>query len=74
MNYLLISQIAQIVLAVSLVFFTLIQSKGQGLSSSFAGNIGFYRSRRGLEKGIFILTILSAVLLVANSLVIVILK
>jgi len=74
MNYLLISQIAQIILSLMLVFFTLIQSKGQGLSSSFAGNIGFYRSRRGLEKGVFILTIFSAVLLAANSLLIVILK
>jgi preprotein translocase subunit SecG len=74
MNILLISQIFQIVLCVVLSFLTLIQTKGGGLSGSFAGSISFYRSRRGLEKGIFVLTILLGILLVANSLLIVVLS
>lgn len=66
---LVISRIAQIMITVLLVFLVVIQSKGTGLSSSFGGNAGAYRSRRGLEKGIFGFTIALGVLLVVNSLV-----
>lgn len=65
---LLISQIAQIIIALLLIVLTLIQAKGQGLSSSLANSIGFYRSRRGLEKAVFALTIFLGLLFVANSL------
>lgn len=74
MNYLFISQIFQIILSILITVLTLVQTKGGGLSSSVAGNISFYRSRRGLEKGIFIFTILCGILLVANSLLIVVLS
>ncbi len=67
----IISQIAQIIFSVILILLILIQSKGQGLSSTVAGSIGFYRSRRGLEKTVFIFTIVFGILLVANSLLLV---
>lgn len=52
-----IINLAQI--AVSLIFIALIliQSKGMGLSGLIETG-GFYRSKRGLEKIIFILTII----------------
>jgi preprotein translocase subunit SecG len=68
MNLFIISQVAQIIVAVTLILLTLIQSKGAGLSSAVSGGIGFYRSRRGIEKAVFILTIVCGVLLVTNSL------
>lgn len=71
MDYLKISKIAQLVLTGMIVFLVLIQSKGAGLSSSFSGVGGFYRTRRGIEKLIFVLTIVLGVLFVLNSLLIV---
>ncbi len=68
------SQIFQIVLCFLLIILTLIQSKGSGLFSAVGSNISFYRSRRGVEKGIFILTIVLSVLLVGNSLLLVLLS
>ena len=71
MNIKFISQIAQVVFAVFIVVLTLIQSKGIGLSSAVGSSISFYRSRRGLEKVIFILTIAAGFMLVANSLLLI---
>jgi len=56
MNWQLISRILQIVISILLVFFVLIQAKGTGLSSAIGGSIGYYRSRRGIEKVVFIVT------------------
>ena len=74
MKILLISQTLQIIASVLLVVLVLIQSKGKGLSSTVGASVGFYRSRRGLEQIIFIVTILVSVFLVANSLFIVFLS
>jgi protein translocase SecG subunit len=63
-----ISQIAQIIIALLIIFFVLIQSKGTGLSSTFGGSFSFYRARRGVEKVITYLTLLLGIALVANSL------
>jgi preprotein translocase subunit SecG len=52
--------IASTVLAVLIVGLILLQPKGVGLSRSFSGFGGFYRSKRGLERLIFILTIISS--------------
>jgi protein translocase SecG subunit len=71
MNYLVLAQIIQIILSVVMVVLTLIQRKGVGLSSSLSGSIGFYRSRRGIEKLVFGSTIAVGILIVANSLLIV---
>ena len=53
----------QITSAVLLVVLILIQQRGSGISSTFGGeSAGFlsYRSRRGFEKLIFLLTIVMA--------------
>lgn len=52
--------IGQIIIGILLVFLIMIQAKGGGLGFSLGGTAGFYRSKRGLEKGIFVLTILIA--------------
>ena len=74
MNFLNISKILQIIMAVFLMILILVQSKGKGLASGIGDSIGMYRSRRGIEKVIFIFTIVLAVLVVANSIVILILS
>jgi preprotein translocase subunit SecG len=65
-DYLLIAQIA-IALAVGAAI--LMQARGTGLSSTFGGESTAYRSRRGLERTLFRLTILLIVVFVVVSLV-----
>lgn len=67
-------QTIHIVLSILIVFLVLIQSKGGGFASGIGNSIGFYRSRRGLEKVVFITTIIVAILVAANSLLLVILS
>ncbi len=57
MNFLLI---AQIVVAAILVLLILPQGKGGGLGTAFGGTA--YHTRRGMEKGIFNLTIVTAII------------
>jgi len=52
----------------------LIQSKSSGLSSTLKSSFNMYRSLRGFEKIIFVLTVILGVLLVVNSLAIVLLS
>ncbi|OGZ45999.1 MAG: preprotein translocase subunit SecG [Candidatus Ryanbacteria bacterium RIFCSPHIGHO2_02_FULL_45_13b] len=52
----------QIAVAVLLGVAILFQQKGQGLSGAFGGEGGFYRTKRGLEKILLILTIILAIL------------
>ncbi len=47
----------QIILGVLLVLVIIIQQKGSGLGTSFGGDMGFYRTKRGAEKLLFYLTI-----------------
>ncbi len=63
-----IIKMIQLIIAVLLTGLVLIQSKGGGLSS-LVGSGTMYRSRRGLEKIIFIATIVLGVLFSINSLV-----
>lgn len=74
MSALYISQILQMVISVFLVLLVLIQAKGKGLSRSIGGSISFYRSRRGLEKLVFVTTIIFGVSLCLNSLALVLLR
>lgn len=46
----------------------MIQAKGAGLSREIGASIGFYASRRGLEKFIFFITIFFSLIFVVNSL------
>jgi preprotein translocase subunit SecG len=68
-----ILQVVQILLCVLLTGLILIQSKGGGFASSIGNSISFYRSRRGLEKIVFIATIISAAAIVVNSIFLVLL-
>ncbi len=52
--------ILQIVIAVLLIGAVLLQSQSGGLSTAFGGGGEFYRSRRSLEKFMFIGTIVLA--------------
>jgi preprotein translocase subunit SecG len=60
--------VAQGILAVALVASILLQQRGTGLGGAFGGEVTAYRSRRGIERTLFRLTILLAVLFVIFSL------
>lgn len=54
--------IIQVVISVLLIAGVLLQSRGSGLSSIFGGGGEFFQTKRGLEKGIFIATIILAII------------
>ncbi len=54
--------IAQLIISLLLVGSILMQQRGGGLSGVFGGDGSVYRTRRGVEKGIFIATIILATL------------
>ena len=49
--------VAQIILSVSLIAIVLLQTRGGGLGGIFGSQSGVYRTRRGIEKTLFNLTI-----------------
>ena len=49
--------IIQLIVAVLLAIFILLQGRGAGLGSSFGGSGELYRSKRGVERIFFIITI-----------------
>ncbi len=61
-------QIAQIIISILLIIVILLQNRGTGLGSAFGGTGGVYLTKRGLEKKLFIATIVLAVLFFAVSL------
>jgi protein translocase SecG subunit len=60
--------IVQIVVAVFLIIFILLQQRGTALGSAFGGEGGFYATRRGIQKKIFWATIVSGALFVILAL------
>ncbi|MCX6784149.1 MAG: preprotein translocase subunit SecG [candidate division WWE3 bacterium] len=64
MNLNLAFSITEIVLSVIITGLILIQAKGTGLARSFSGVGGFYSSKRGLEKIVFVATIVFSVVFV----------
>jgi len=60
-------QIAQIILSVLLVFILMLQLRGGGLGSIFGADQAEFRSRRGVEKTMFQLTIILAVMFLGLS-------
>ncbi len=60
--------IIQIIISILLVAAILLQQRGGGLSATFGGEGNIYRTKRGLEKGIFVATIVLAVLFFAAAL------
>jgi preprotein translocase subunit SecG len=61
-NIKFILSVVQIALAVLLICAVLLQQRGVGLSATFGGEGNIYRTKRGLEKGLFIATIVLSIL------------
>ena len=60
--------IAQIVVAVFLIVFILLQQRGTALGSAFGGGGGFYATRRGIQKKIFWATVVLGALFIILAL------
>ena len=67
-NFLLV---VDIIISSVLVLIILLQSKGSGLSSTFGGEGGFYRSKRGVEKLFVYFTIALVFLFFVTSIVLI---
>ena len=63
----------QIVISLGLIGGILLQQRGGGLSPVLGGASGVYRTRRGIEKSVFVTTIALAVLFILAALVSIIL-
>ena len=59
---------SQIIISLLLVGAILLQQRGGGMSQVFGGSGGLYRTRRGVERSVFIGTIVLAVLFLATAL------
>jgi preprotein translocase subunit SecG len=62
MNLITILTISQLVISVMLIAAVLLQQRGVGLSATFGGEGNIYRTKRGIEKILFIGTIVLSVL------------
>ena len=62
-------KIAQVGVSVLLIVAILLQNRGTGLGSAFGGSGGVYLTKRGLEKKLFIATIVLAVLFFSLSII-----
>lgn len=60
-------RIFQIIIAILLMLVILVQNRGTGLSGVFGGDGNVYRSRRGIEKNLFLATIVLSILFFAIS-------
>ncbi|MBN1369502.1 MAG: preprotein translocase subunit SecG [Dehalococcoidaceae bacterium] len=65
--------VAQIIISVALIAVLLLQVRGGGLGGIFGQADSVYRTRRGIEKTLFNLTIILTVLFVGIALLILIL-
>ena len=61
--------IIQIAVSVLLIGAILMQQRGTGLSATFGGEGNIYRTKRGIEKIIFVSTIVLAILFFAAALI-----
>ena len=74
MNIRLILNISQIVVSVLLIAAVLMQQRGTGLSATFGGEGNIYRTKRGIEKALFILTIVLAIVFFAIAIANILIK
>ena len=63
-NYL---NLGQILVSVMLILVVLLQAKGSGFGAGLGGTTSSFRTRRGLEKTLFQLTIFLVILFLAMS-------
>jgi preprotein translocase subunit SecG len=63
-------RVIQIILSIAVIGFILLQARGAGLGSAFGGSSGgaVFKTRRGVERLIFNLTIVLVILFAAVSL------
>jgi preprotein translocase subunit SecG len=64
--------IIQITLSVFIIVSVLLQASGSGFGSTWGGGGETYHTKRGLEKVLFIATIVAIILFIINSALIVI--
>jgi preprotein translocase subunit SecG len=68
MNFVTTLNLAQILISIALAIVLLLQAKGSGFGAGLGGSTSMFRTRRGIEKTLFQLTIVLAVLFVIVSL------
>lgn len=66
--------IFQIVISILLILSILSQEKGVGLSATFGGGGEFYKSKRGIDRFLFIITVVLSVLFIGTSLAFILVK
>jgi len=64
-----VMMIATIIIDINLIAVDLIQGSNSGLGSALGGDSGIYRTRRGVEKSLFTMTISLSVLFLIMSLI-----
>jgi preprotein translocase subunit SecG len=64
----------QIFIAVLLITAILMQARGAGLGEAWGGSSDFFTSRRGMEKIIFLTTVILAILFLLISIINLVLK
>ncbi|NCN07667.1 preprotein translocase subunit SecG [Candidatus Falkowbacteria bacterium] len=65
----MIIDIIQIVSAIALIVVIVLQNRGSGLGAAFGGEGNVYRARRSIEKVLFQLTIILAVIFFVTAFV-----
>ncbi|MEA1909470.1 MAG: preprotein translocase subunit SecG [Patescibacteria group bacterium] len=60
--------LVQVILSVLLVMVVLLQSRGASLGEAWGGSSTFYTTRRGVDRTLFIITIVLAVLFAGTAL------
>ena len=61
--------IVQIIVSVAVIILAVLQSKSAGLGRMFGGDSSIHRTRRGVEKTLFNLTITVAIVFFVTSLI-----
>jgi preprotein translocase subunit SecG len=65
-------QIIQIILSLAIIIVIILQARGMGLGSLFGGSdtgMGITKTRRGLERTLFQITIILAALFLLNAII-----
>jgi preprotein translocase subunit SecG len=65
-------QIIQVILSLALIIVIILQARGMGLGSLFGGGdsgMGITKTRRGLERTLFQITIILAALFLLNAII-----
>jgi preprotein translocase subunit SecG len=67
MNINLFLSVTQIVVSILLIAAVLLQQRGTGLSATFGGEGNIYRTKRGMEKALFLGTIILSIIFFATA-------